>query len=128
MLKLLAIALGGALGSLLRYAVFLLVQRPAGPEFPLGTLAANLAGCLLIGFLWSSFEGTRLASEWRLFIFTGFLGGFTTFSTFARETVQLYESGEWKNALLYLSLSNVLGLGLVAAGYALAKKAALFAR
>ena len=126
MLNILAICIGGGLGAVLRYLVFMAVQRPAGPAFPLGTLAANLLGCLVIGFLWSLFEGTRLAHEWRLFIFTGLLGGFTTFCTFARETSQLFEAGEWKSALLYLALSNTLGLVLVVAGAALARRAHWF--
>lgn len=128
MLKILAIMAGGGLGAAMRHTVFLLVQRPSGPEFPLGTLAANLLGCFLIGFLWSSFEGTRLSNEWRLFLFTGFLGGFTTFSTFARETTQLFKVGEWKTAVAYLTISNTAGILLVIAGYMLAKKVHLFSR
>ncbi|HIJ78669.1 MAG: fluoride efflux transporter CrcB [Desulfobulbaceae bacterium] len=128
MVKFLAIMAGGGLGATLRYAVFQLAQRPTAPDFPFGTLVANLLGCFLIGFLWSAFEGTRLPNEWRLFIFTGFLGGFTTFSTFARETTQLMKVGEWKTALAYITISNTAGIVLVAIGYLLAKKIHLFTR
>ncbi len=74
MLKILAVMTGGSLGAASRYSLFMLVQRLAGERFPAGTLAANLLGSFLIGLLWSLFEGTRLTNEWRLFIFTGFLG------------------------------------------------------
>jgi fluoride exporter len=121
MTNVLAIMLGGALGAACRYWLFLVTQKP-GVDFPAGTLAANLLGCLLVGLLWSLFESTRLVHEWRLFIFTGFLGGFTTFSTFARETTQLLEAGEWKTALLYLAASNIGGLALAAAGFFLGRQ------
>lgn len=114
--------IGGGLGATFRYGLFLIVQRFSGPSFPTGTLAANLIGSLLIGFLWQVFEGTRLANEWRLFIFTGFLGGFTTFSTFTRETTQLLKVGEWKSAVAYMVLSNGLGIALVVCGYLLARR------
>ncbi len=128
MLKIFAILTGGGLGAVCRYTIFMLVQRPQAPEFPFGTLAANLLGSFLIGYLWFLFEGTRLSNEWRLFIFTGFLGGFTTFSTFARETTQLIKVGEWKTALVYLALSNILGITLVVAGYFLARRFPFFTR
>lgn len=128
MLKILAILAGGGLGATFRYVVFMAVQRFAGQSFPLGTLAANLIGSFLIGYLWCLFEGTRLANEWRLFIFTGFLGGFTTLSTYTRETAQLIKVGEWKTALLYAACSNVIAIALVFAGYALARRYILFAK
>ena len=121
MLKILAVMTGGSLGALSRHLVFLLVQR-VSTTFPAGTLAANLLGCFGIGLLWSFFEGTRLTNEWRLFIFTGFLGGFTTFSTFARETTQLLKIGEWKSALVYAGISNILGIILVMAGYYISRR------
>ncbi len=120
-LKLLAVMTGGGLGAAFRYGLFMLVQKTSGTSFPMGTLAANLSGSLMIGFLWSLFEGTRISNELRLFIFTGFLGGFTTFSTFSRETAQLMKAGEWKTALVYVAVSNVLGIALVFAGYFLAR-------
>lgn len=117
-----AIMIGGALGALLRHLIFLVAQRPGGPMFPLGTLAANLLGCLAIGLLWYFFEGSRLTQEWRLFLFTGLLGGFTTFSTFARETVDLIRVGEWKCAVAYVMISNTLGIIMVVAGMMMARR------
>ena len=114
--------IGGGLGAIFRYGLFMTIHRISSASFPSGTLAANLLGSLLIGFLWQMFEGTRLAHEWRLFIFTGFLGGFTTFSTFTRETTQLLKVGEWKTALTYMFVSNTLGITLVICGYLLARR------
>lgn len=122
MLKILAVMTGGSLGAASRYLLFLAVQRLPGAAFPTGTLAANLLGSFLIGLLWSFFEGSRLTNEWRLFIFTGFLGGFTTFSTFARETTQLFKVGEWKTALVYVGISNIFGVALVLAGYYVSRR------
>lgn len=122
MTSLFAIMIGGALGALLRHLIFLLAQRPGGPLFPFGTLAANLLGCLAIGLLWYFFEGSRLSHEWRLFLFTGLLGGFTTFSTFARETLDLVRFGEWKIAVAYVMISNTLGIVLAVAGMLLARR------
>ena len=122
MLKLLAVMTGGSIGAACRYLLFLTVQRLTGPSFPTGTLAANLLGSFMIGLLWSLFEGSRLTNEWRLFIFTGFLGGFTTFSTFSRETAQLFKLGDWKTALIYAGISNIIGVTLVLAGYYVSRR------
>lgn len=122
MLKVIAIITGGGLGAGFRHLVFMAVQKFWGGDFPGGTLTANLTGCFLIGLLWSLFEGSRLSNEWRLFIFTGFLGGFTTFSTFARETTQLMKVGEWKTAFIYLAISNVAGILMVFTGYLVTRK------
>ena len=122
MLKIIAVMTGGSLGAASRYLLFLVVQRFSGSSYPAGTLAANLLGCFTIGLLWSFFEGSRLTNEWRLFIFTGFLGGFTTFSTFARETTQLFKIGEWRTALIYAGISNVLGIILVLVGYYVSRR------
>lgn len=117
MSKFIAVALGGALGSVGRYCIALIVGRFSKCNFPFETLAANLAGCLLIGLLWGYFERAQISNEFRLFLFTGMLGGFTTFSTFARENVQLFRSGEVLQAFMYLLISNFFGLILVAAGF-----------
>ena len=122
MTKLFAVALGGALGSMVRYLTALLVERSSRSNFPFETLAANLLGCLIIGLLWGYFERIPLSNEFRLFVFTGILGGFTTFSTFSRESVQLFKSGETMVAVWYILLSNGVGIALTAAGFLVASQ------
>lgn len=115
-LKLLAaVAAGGALGSVARFTVTSLMGRWLGAGFPWGTLAVNLAGSLAMGLLaglaahrWS------LGLEARALLFTGLLGGFTTFSTFSLDIVTLIERGTWGAAVVYGTASVVLGVsGLV---------------
>lgn len=113
--------IGGGLGSACRFAVFKLSQGLGGSSFPVGTLSANLLGSLAIGILWHLFECTKIANEWRLFLITGFLGGFTTFSTYTLELTQLLKADQWKTAILYVSISNILGVSLVFLGYILAR-------
>ena len=117
MSKILAVALGGALGSVGRYLIALLIGRISKYRFPYETLTANLSGCLLIGLFWGYIERVHVSNEFRLFLFTGILGGFTTFSTFARESIQYFKSGEPLLAMAYLLASNIFGLALVAIGF-----------
>ena len=121
MLKIAFIMLGGGLGATFRHLVCTALNQ-TGTSFPAGTLTANLVGSFLIGLLWCFLEEVKLNPEIRLFIFTGFLGGFTTFSTFAKDAVELFKAGEWKPALVYVGASNILGILLVFGGYALAKQ------
>ena len=127
MLNVLAIMAGGSIGAVCRHGVFLLIQRFAGAAFPAGTLAVNLLGSFLIGFIWCLDE-THWPHEWRLFVFTGLLGGFTTFSTFTRETFQLFKIGDWKTAMIYITISNVFGILLVFCGILLCKRMILVLR
>lgn len=120
--KLLAVAIGGASGSLGRYFIAIITERLTHTNFPLATLTANLTGSLLIGFFWSYFDKLHISNEFRLFIFTGFLGGFTTFSTFTRESLQFIRAGEPYHAIVYILVSNILGLALVGAGIYLCQK------
>ncbi|MBL8504836.1 MAG: fluoride efflux transporter CrcB [Methylobacillus glycogenes] len=117
------VALGGALGSLARYKLSgLILQQAAQLKFPLGTFTVNILGCLVIGALAGLAERSgSFSTEWRLFLFTGLLGGFTTFSAFGLETMMLVKQGEWVIALSYISLSIIVGLALLFAGYYLLK-------
>ncbi len=117
-----AVALGGGIGALARYGLAIGAARISAVEFPLGTFLANILGCLLIGFFWGCFEKVHISHEFRLFLFTGFLGGFTTFSTFARESVQLLKVGEPYHAIGYIVASNLVGLTMVLAGFILANR------
>jgi len=128
MRNILAIMTGGSIGAVIRHGVFLVVQRFSGPLFPGGTLAVNLIGSFFIGFLWCLFDEANWSHEWRLFVFTGFLGSFTTFSTFTRETFQLFKVGDWKTALAYVTISNICGIILVLCGVLLCKRLLLMVR
>ncbi len=120
--KILWVGLGGFLGSIGRYLLSGYIQHlVSGTGFPYGTLAVNLTGCLFIGFL-SQWVGTRgfLNPEARLFVFMGLLGGFTTFSTFSNETVNLWQAGESAAALANVTVHVGLGLGAAWLGHGLA--------
>jgi CrcB protein len=108
----LLVALGGALGSVLRYGVGSLVLHQTGPSaFPYGTFTVNVAGCLIAGLLAGLGEHFDfLTADVRLLVFTGFLGGFTTFSAFGVETIALVERGEGSVAAIYVVLSVLCGL------------------
>jgi len=119
---LLYIAVGGAFGSLGRYLLSLSMQRPG--EFPTGTLVVNVIGSFLLGFIVRlALETTQVTPELRAFLVVGFCGGFTTFSTFAWETLALAEQGSWGRSLLYLGLSVVLALAGCVAGMSAARQA-----
>ena len=128
MFNVLAIMAGGSTGAVCRHGMFLFIQRLTGPVFPAGTLAVNLLGSFLIGFIWYLFDEIHWSHEWRLFVFTGLLGSFTTFSTFTRETFQLFKVGDWKTALIYVTISNVFGILLVFCGILLCKRMILMIR
>lgn len=111
MLQLLTIAGGGALGAVLRFGMSSYVYRLLGRDFPYGTLAVNVVGSLLMGILFILFvERGLVSAEWRSAIIIGFLGAFTTFSTFSIETLMLMESGELSRAALNVVLSVTLCL------------------
>ncbi len=110
-MKWLLIACGGGAGAVLRYAMASWGQRLVTGVFPLGTLMVNTVGCLAIGFLASLFAGPLLIrEEYRLAILVGFLGGFTTFSSYSYETFALLGDGEWWFAAANILLSNALCL------------------
>jgi len=114
------IALGGALGAVCRYLAGAWVQGMSDGAFPWGTWSVNLAGSLAIGFAMVWLSHTLASAELRLFVAMGFLGSFTTFSTFSLETVELLREGLWLRAGAYSIGSLVLGVVAVVAGGAAA--------
>jgi fluoride exporter len=111
------IGLGGAAGSMLRYAVSL---AAAGRTFPLGTLLVNIAGSFVIGLVLAlSSKNEAFATNWKLFLATGICGGFTTFSAFSAENLQLLQSGKALLSMLYIAISIVAGIAAAWLGYKL---------
>ena len=120
--SLVLIGLGGGIGSMLRYLTSLWVGRCFPHHFPLATFVVNMAGCLLIGVLFGLFERhVPSTTGLRAFFMTGFCGGFTTFSTFALENVNLLQSGHAWLAFAYVAASVVIGLLLVWLGISMVK-------
>jgi CrcB protein len=115
--KLLLVAAGGALGALVRYLLGMWIAGRVGPDFPWGTFIINVSGSLLIGVVLGLVSEGYLSSELRLFVAVGILGGYTTFSTFSYETVELLADGNMR-AFLFNALGQLVA-GLVAVYFGL---------
>ena len=112
----------GLVGTLCRYWLSGVLARRYGETFPTGTLAVNVAGCFLIGFLFYMFQERYVVGQTaRSVVLVGFLGGFTTFSSYGLQTFTLLRDGEFAYAAANVFASNLLGLLMVWGGYALAK-------
>ncbi|MCV9965491.1 fluoride efflux transporter CrcB [Pararhizobium sp. BT-229] len=120
MTHILLVAAGGALGSVFRYLVGIWTLRSFGPAFPWGTLMVNVTGSFLIGVLAEAIARKFGASpEMRIFLITGILGGYTTFSAFSLDAITLIERGEPVTAAIYVGSSVLLSAIAVFAGLAL---------
>lgn len=126
MIKVLILITGGAIGSALRYWVSMWVQRSMLYSFPFGILSVNVIGSFLIGFCWSLAEDYNFSVNTRAFLFTGLFGGFTTFSSFALDTMSLMKTGDYKLAFINILASNILGLIAVFLGLLLGKMSYLY--
>jgi fluoride exporter len=115
----LLVGLGGALGSMLRYAFYLAITVK---QFPLATLVVNITGSFIIGIVLAlSVKDEGFANNWKLFLATGVCGGFTTFSAFSAENISLLENEKYIAALTYIALSIVLGIAAAWLGFTIAK-------
>ncbi|HHT9950430.1 TPA: fluoride efflux transporter CrcB [Legionella pneumophila] len=118
----LAVAIGGSLGAMSRYLVTIMAQNAWGIKFPYGTLLVNTLGSFLAGFFLILLVGRFSAEEsFRLFLFTGFLGAFTTFSSFAAESLFMFEQGYWFKLITNILVNNVGSLSMVFIGTLVAK-------
>lgn len=118
------IALGGAVGTLMRYGLHRAAVAVGGPDFPWGTFSANALGSLALGALFVLGEGrTLFGVDVRLVLGTGAMGGFTTYSTFNLETLRYAQAGQWGKVLLYVLTTVLVCLAAGAAGMALGRLA-----
>ncbi len=122
MIKYLSLAVGGAIGTVIRAFVSASTQNffPSS-VFPWGTLAVNLSGSFIIGVLAGLYEADFFSAGMRTFLFIGLIGGFTTFSAFSLETVNLIRSGELRYAFINVAASNFLGIALAFGGVYLSR-------
>jgi len=122
-LRLILIAVFGAVGTLARYGIQALLQVRSVGTFPYGTLLVNLSGCFLLGLIGQlTLNRLVISPDWRTAITVGFFGGYTTFSSFGWETAKMLEDGKWLPATTYVAASVVVGLLLSIAGIRLANR------
>jgi fluoride exporter len=121
-LDFLAISVGAIVGANLRYWMSRSAVRWLGPVFPYGTLGINVLGSFVLGFflVWTS-ERVLVDPRWRLLIAVGFCGGYTTFSSYAYETMAFFEQGQWTLMAANFFANNLLACGAVVAGMVLAR-------
>jgi len=127
-LQYLSIAVGGAIGAVLRFMVSGWAFRLLGTDFPWGTFVVNLLGSFLIGFLWQLFEFLPISPNVRSMIFIGGLGAFTTFSTFAFESLNLFRAGDYRLGLINIIALDVFGILLGFLGIVLGRATAALLR
>ncbi|MFI5155188.1 MAG: fluoride efflux transporter CrcB [Chitinophagales bacterium] len=110
--NILLVGLGGGIGSIARYVCQKYIHEWHPHPFPMGTFFVNILGCFLIGLFYSiSEKGNIMTPEWRILLTTGLCGGFTTFSTFSFENIQLLKAGDFSYFILYIAGSILLGIG-----------------
>lgn len=117
MLKLVILGLGGATGSICRYLASTMIHQPQPGDFPYGTLFVNASGSLLIGILWALADAFGFSHNTKLFLFTGLLGGYTTFSAFSLETMHLMRDGDYRFAIINMVANLFISLLAVFAGF-----------
>jgi CrcB protein len=110
------VLIGGGVGALLRYVTTEFIKLAINVKFSVGILFVNCIGALIIGFLTNLFGNISIDVKWKLLLITGFLGGYTTFSTYSLETVQYFINGNIKQAFMNILLNNVLCLFFVFIG------------
>lgn len=121
-MKILLLAIAGAIGTLARYWFGGLVQKAYGGVFPWGTFAVNMSGCLFFGLVWTMAEERLVISgQTRSIILIGFMGAFTTFSTFMFETGELLRDSEWVIAMGNVALQNICGVVFLFLGVTLGR-------
>lgn len=116
-----AVGLGSFIGGICRYLVTLFIQNRFLTTFPFGTMFVNVLGCFLIGVIYALSDRGNLSPLWRMFLATGMMGGFTTFSTFSNETVSMLRDAEYVPAFSYIAFSIIIGLAATIGGISLVK-------
>ena len=117
----LMIALGGSAGALSRYFVSAFINNLASASFPIGTLFLNITGSFVIGFLFQLYQSVLVSDEVKMFLTVGFLGSYTTFSTYSLETLNLLLSHEYKSAVINVLVSNILAVAMSLLGMVTAR-------